>query len=90
MDDYNTPYVSDDRRSRGTVSLLNNNFEDIRSNLYGNSYQMVYKEPNTTMNDYTKNISSPIFMPGVYRQSATLTTQANKFVSTEYRTRNLK
>lgn len=47
--------------------MLNNNFEDIRDNLYDSSYAVVYKEPNAVMNDYTKNISQPIFMPGVYR-----------------------
>lgn len=57
---------TDDKR-RNLSGMLNNNFEDIRDNLYDSSYAVVYKEPNAVMNDYTKNISQPIFMPGVYR-----------------------
>ena len=42
------------------------------------------------MNDYTKNISSPIFTPGIYRQTQNLTLQSDKYMNTEYRTKNLK
>ena len=38
------------------------------------------KEPNVIMNDYTKNISSSIFTPGVFRGNTGMTHLQKKFI----------
>ena len=82
----------DDNASGRKSNMLNGHFEDIRNNLHandGSSYDIVYKEPTAVMNDYTKNISSPIFTPGIYRQTSNLATKTNNFMNTDYRMMSL-
>ena len=69
---------------------LNANIRDVRDNIYDDSYQLLYKQPAVMMNDYTKNISSPIFTPGLCLQTKELTKKANNYMTSEYRTQKLQ
>ena len=67
---------------------MDKKFSDVRD--MNINLKFVNKAPNTVMNDYTKNISQPIFSPGIYRTTDRLKEMADKFVNTDFRLEHMR
>ena len=75
--------------SDGSASqMIDNKFKDIKNLQIGTNLHQVYRPPITIMNDYTKNISSPMFTPGVYKTTSKLKRLQQNYV--DFRVKSLK
>ena len=62
--------------AESNAKVLNKKFKDIRMKTvdHADTVHTIVRNPNTVMNDYTKNISQSIFSPGIYKNPNKLNT----------------